>query len=56
MRGFESGDQRSCVDGHYGDDDAGQEDGRQFVDIFHAHKNQQGHQEKADGAVNTHVV
>lgn len=56
MRGFEGGDQRSRVDGHDGDDDAGQEDGRQLVDIFHTHKNQQRHQEEADGAVNTHVV
>lgn len=56
MWGFEGGDQRSRVDGHNGDDDAGQEDGRQLVDIFHAHKHQQGHQEEADRAVNTHVV
>lgn len=56
MRRFEGGDQRSCVDGHDGDDDTGQEDGCQLVDIFHTHKNQQGHQQEADGAVNTHVV
>lgn len=56
IRRFEGRDQRSRVDGHDGDDDAGQEDGRQLVDIFNAHKNQQGHQKEADGAVNTHVV
>lgn len=56
IRWFEGRDQRSRVDGHDGDDDAGQEDGRQLVDIFNAHKHQQGHQQEADGAVNTHVV
>lgn len=53
---FEGGDQRSDVDGDDGDDDAGQEDGGQFVDVLHAHKDQQGHQEETDGAVDPHVV
>lgn len=53
---FEGGDQRSDIDGNDGDDDAGQEDGGQFVDVLHAHKDQQGHQEETDGAVDPHVV
>lgn len=53
---FEGGDQRSDIDGDDGDDDAGQEDGGQFVDIFHPHKDQQGHQEETDGTVDPHVV
>lgn len=52
----EGGDQGSDVDGEDGDDDTRQEDGGQLVDIFHAHKDQQTHQEKTDGAVDTHVV
>lgn len=42
---FEGGDQCSDVDGSDGDDDAGQEDGGQFVDVLHAHEDEQGHQE-----------
>lgn len=53
---FEGGDQRSDIDGNDGDDDAGQEDGGQFVDVLHAHEDQQGHQEETDGAVDPHVV
>lgn len=53
---FEGGHQRSDVDGNDGDDDASQEDGGQFVDVLHAHKHQQAHQEETDGAVDTHVV
>lgn len=53
---FERGDQRPDIDGDDGDDDAGQEDGGQFVDIFHTHKHQQRHKEETDGAVDPHVV
>lgn len=53
---FKGGDQRSYVDGNNWDDDAGQEDGRQFVDILDTHKDQQGHQEEADAAIDPHVV
>lgn len=56
LRRFEGRDQCADVDGHDGDDDAGQEDGGQFVDVLHTHKDQQGHQEEADGAVDPHVI
>lgn len=53
---FESGDQCADIDGNNGDDDAGQEDGGQFVDVLHTHKDQQGHLEETDGAVDPHVI
>lgn len=56
MRGFEGRDKRSDVNGDDGDNDTGQEDGRQFVDVLYTDKDQQGHQKETDGAVDTHVV
>lgn len=56
MRRFEGRDERSNVYGDDGDNDTGQEDGRQFVDVLHTNKDQQGHEEETDGAVDTHVV
>lgn len=53
---FEGRDQSSDVDGNNGDDDTGQEDGSQFVHIFNAHKDQQGHQDKTDASIDSHVV
>lgn len=56
MRRFEGRDKRSDVYGDDGDDDTGQEDGRQFVDVLDTNKDQQGHQEETDGAIDAHVV
>lgn len=56
MRRFEGRDERSDVNGDDGNDDTGQEDGSQFVDVLHTNKDQQGHQEETDGAVDAHVV
>ena len=56
VRRDEGGDQSPDVDGEDGDDDARQEDGCQLVDVLHAHKHQQGHEQEADGAVHPHVV
>lgn len=52
----ESGGERSDVDGNDGDDDTGQEDGGQLVDILHTDKDEQGHEEETDAAVDPHVV
>lgn len=52
----EGRDQCADVDGKDGDDDTDQEEGGQFVYIFNAHKDQQGHQEETDGAIDSHVV
>lgn len=56
MRRFEGRDKRSDVYGDDGDDDTGQEDGRQFVNVLDTNKDQQGHQEETYGAVDAHVV
>lgn len=52
----EGGDKRSDVDGNNGDDDTGQEDGGQLVDVLHTDKDEERHQEETDAAVDPHVV
>lgn len=47
---------RAGIDGDDWDDDAGEEEGGQLVDVFDAHENHHGHETKADGAVDAHVV
>ena len=44
------------VHGQDGEDDTGQEDQRQLVDILHPHEHHQGHEAEHDGAVHPHVV
>lgn len=56
MRRVKGRHQRSDVDGQDGDDDAGQKDGGQLVDILHSDEDEQTHEQEADGAVDTHVV
>lgn len=56
MRRFEGRYQRTDVNRDDGNNDTGQEDGGQLVHILHTNKNQQGHQEETDGAVDAHVV
>lgn len=56
VRLSEGRDKSSDVDGNNGDDDTGQEDGSQFVHIFNAHKDQQGHQDETDASIDSHVV
>lgn len=53
---LEGGDQCTHINGNNGDDDTGQENGCQLVDVLDANKDQQGHEEEADGAVNPHIV
>lgn len=44
------------VDGDDRDDDTGQEERGQLVDVFHPHKDHHGHEAETDGAVHPHVV
>lgn len=44
------------IDGDNGDNDTGEEKGRQLVDIFDSHKNHNSHKAQANGTIDSHVV
>lgn len=55
-RGVDGGLDDAGVHGQDGEDDAGQEDQRQLVDVLDADKHHGGHGGEQDGAVDAHVV
>lgn len=46
----------SRIDGEDGEDDTGQKDEGELVDVFHADEHHEGHEGEDDGAVHAHVV
>lgn len=55
-RGVDGGLDDPSINSQDGEDDAGQEDQRQLVNIFHPHKHHQCHEAQHNGAVHPHVV
>ena len=55
-RGVDGGLDDPGVHGQDGEDDAGQEEQRQLVDVLDPHEHHQGHEAQHQGAVHPHVV
>lgn len=52
----ESAFDHSRINSQNGEDDAGEENQRQLVDILHADKHHQSHEGENDASIHTHVV
>lgn len=55
-RGFKGRLDDPSIDSQDGQNDAGQEDQSQLVDIFDPHKHHRGHETEHNGAIHAHVV
>lgn len=55
-RGVDSSLNDSSINSKDGENDAGQEDQRQFIHIFDSNKHHQSHQAQHNGAIHPHVV
>lgn len=53
---FDGGLDDAGVDSQDGENDAGQKDQSQLVDILHTHKHHRGHGGQQDGPIHPHVV
>jgi len=56
IRNVDGGYDDADVDGQDGENDAGQKDEGQLVDILHADKHHRGHGDQKEGPVHAHVV